>query len=410
MTEQAATLAPKPAHVPSNLVFDFDFFAPPGGDEDVQLAWARLHEVAPDIFWTPRNGGHWVATRADDILAIQMDHERFSHRVFIIPADPEEHHTPLPLGVDPPAHGPYRRILTPAFLPKVINAIEDSVRVFAAELIEELAPQGECEFIEAFARKLPIAVFLKMVDLPFEHREFLLPWAEVVVRSSDQAARREAQMNMMHYLAQYVEERRGAPGEDLISTVVHAKVGDRPIEPQEVFNILSLVLFGGLDTVASLLGFIARFLALHPEHRKELITHPERLKNAIEELIRRHGVTNTGRYITHDFTYNGVQLRQGDLIQAPNVLFGLDERMNPDPLKVDFNRESPRLAAFGNGPHTCPGAVLARREIAVFLEEWLKRIPEFSIKPGTKPEMACGYVNGVTRLELVWPTAKRAAP
>lgn len=395
----------RPAHVPPERVVDFDFFAPPGAGEDVQLAWKRLHAEAPDVLWTPRNGGHWIATRAEDIREIQTNFQRFSHRVFTLPYDPQQSHVPLPLGVDPPDHAPYRRIIMPAFLPKVVNAVEAMVRELAASLVSELAPRGECEFIEDFARKLPIAVFMKMVDLPFEDRETLLPWAEVVVRSPDQAKRREAQANMMGYLAKFVEARRADPGDDLISTVVHAQVGDRPITNEETFSLLTLLLFGGLDTVASMLGFVARFMATHPEHRRDLIAHPELQRNALEELIRRHGISNTARYVTEDCVLNGAQLKAGDLIQVPNSLFGLDERLNDDPLTVDFRREDVRHAAFGNGPHTCPGAVLARREIAVFLEEWLARIPEFELKPGSHPEMASGHVNGVTRLELVWDPA-----
>jgi cytochrome P450 len=409
----AATLEPvrAPAHVPPARIYDFDFFAPPGAEEDVHLAWARLHVEAPDIFWTPRNGGHWVATRAEDIREIQTNHERFSHRVFTLPYDPQARFTPLPLGVDPPEHTPYRRIIMPAFLPKVVNSVEAMVRELAAGLVRELAPRGECEFIEDFARKLPIAVFMKIVDLPYEDRETLLPWAEVVVRSSDQALRREAHAKMMGYLAKWVEQRRAEPREDLISTVVHAKVGDRLITDEETFSLLTLVLFGGLDTVASMMGFIARFLAQHPEHRRDLVEHPELRKAAVEELIRRHGVSNTARYITEDCEMNGVRFSAGDLIQVPNTLYGLDERVNDDPLTVDFRREDGRHAAFGNGPHTCPGAVLARREIAVFLDEWLARIPEFAVKPGSKPQMASGHVNGVTRLELVWdPATARADP
>jgi cytochrome P450 len=90
------------------------------------------------------------------------------------------------------------------------------------------------------------------------------------------------------------------------------------------------------------------------------------------------------------------------MIQVPNLLYGLDDRIVDDPLTVDFRRESVPIAAFGAGPHTCPGAVLARREIAVFIEEWLPRIPDFELKPGSRPAMASGLVNGVTRLELVW--------
>ena len=398
-------LAPVPEHVPPELVRDFDFYAVPGGEADVHLGWKRLHDEAPDIFWTPRNGGHWVATRHDDIKEIQTDHTRFSHRRFILPVDPEQTAVPLPLGLDPPEHGAYRRIIIPAFLPKVVNAVEAKVREIAADLVRELAPRGECDFIEDFARKLPIAVFMAIVDLPFEDREILLPWAEIVVRSPDLQKRREAQANMAGYLAGWVEKRRAAPGEDLISTVVQAKVGDRPINETEIFSLLSLVLFGGLDTVASMLGFICAFLAANPDHRHALIEQPELHRDAVEELIRRHGVSNTARYITGDFVHKGVSFREGDMIQIPNLLYGLDERLNDDPLTVDFRREHIQHAAFGNGPHTCPGAVLARREIVVFLEEWLSRIPDFSLRPGAPPQMATGLVNGVNRLDLVWDPA-----
>jgi cytochrome P450 len=393
---------PVPAHVPSERVFDFDFFDPPGVADDVHLAWRRLHDEAPDIFWTPRNGGHWVVTRGDAIKEIQTDHERFSHRYFTLPVDKNQLFTPLPLGLDPPEHTPFRRIIMPAFLPKVVNALEERVREIARDLVRGLAPRGECDFIEDFARHLPIAVFMSVVDLPMSDRETLLPWAEIVVRSPDLDARRQAQANMHGYLSKWVAERRVNPGDDLISKVVHAEVDGRPISETETFSLLSLVLFGGLDTVASMMGFIARFLALNPEHRHDLLAHPEIRKNAIEELIRRHGVSNTARYVTHDFEFHGAALKQGDMIQVPNLLYGLDDRIVDDPLTVDFRRESVPIAAFGAGPHTCPGAVLARREIAVFIEEWLPRIPDFELKPGSRPAMASGLVNGVTRLELVW--------
>lgn len=406
----ASSLPPvaKPDHVPEQLVRDFDFFAPEGAEDDVQLAWKRLQD-GPDFVWTPRNGGHWIATRGEDIKEIQTNNARFSHRVFTLPADPQAPHVPLPLGLDPPAHAPYRKLIMPAVLPNVVNAVEASVRELAIELIEGFAPKGECEFIADFAKQLPIAVFMKIVDLPFEDREILLPWAEVVVRSSDQAARREAQQNMMGYLSKWVEERKVKPGADLISSVVHGKVGERTISDEEIYSLLTLVLFGGLDTVASMLGFVGRFLAMNPQARREIIAHPELSRNVVEELIRRHGLSNTARYITEDFESKGVAFKAGDLIQVPNSLYGLDESINPDPLTVDFTRESIKHAAFGNGPHTCPGAVLARREIAVFLDEWLARIPEFQIKPGTRPQMASGHVNGVTKLELVWDPATTRA-
>jgi cytochrome P450 len=399
----APAASPVPDHIPPELVHDFDFFAPPGGEDDLHLAWKRLHETAPDIFWTPRNGGHWVATRGEDIKEIQTNHQRFSQRIMWIPADSIDRRF-LPANSDPPEHGPYRRIIMPAFLPAAIDALEPGIRDVCGALVAELAPRGRCEFIAEFARKLPIVVFLKMVDLPLDDREMLLDLATTIIHTHDPEKTGQAHAAMSAYMARWIDERRARPGEDLISTIVHAKVGDRPITPDEAFDLVALVLFGGLDTVITLMGFIWRYLAMHPEHRRELVERPDLRRNAMEELIRRHGVVNTARYITETCVYKGVPFRAGDMIQVPNSLLGLDERINPDPLTVDFQRRPVQHATFGNGPHTCPGGGLARREIGVALELWLDRIPDFAIAPGTKPQLIAGANNNViARLDLVWP-------
>jgi cytochrome P450 len=395
-------LAPVPAHVPTERVYDFDFMAPSEEDEDVHLAWKRLHDRAPEIFWTPRNGGHWVATRGEDIKEIQTNYRRFSQRVMCIPAEAQIHRI-LPANADPPEHGLYRRIIMPAFLPEALDAMEPAVRALAGELVEQLAPRGRCEFIDDFARKLPIVTFLKMVDLPLDDREMLLGLADTIMHTRDPAKRPPAQRAMMDCIARWIEQRRAHPGADLLSTIIHAEVQGRPLTDEETFSMVSLVLFGGLDTVISLMGFAWRFLAMHPEHRRELVAHPEVRQNAIEELIRRHGVVNTARYITEDCVYKGVRFRTGEMIQIPNALYGLDERINADPLEVDFRRRPVQHTAFGSGPHICPGGGLARRELAASLDAWLERIPDFGLLPGSSPQMVSGASNnGIVRLDLTW--------
>jgi cytochrome P450 len=391
-----------PAHVPQELVFDFDFFDPPGGAEDIHLAWRRLHDVAPDIFWTPRNGGHWVATRAADIDVMQLDHARFSHAEFMLPRHPLPFPA-LPLCLDPPEHGPFRALIAPAFSPKAVQKLTETARAVSIELIEGIAPRGQCEFVGEFAKVLPIVVFLGMVDLPAEDRETLLPWADAIVRSPDPQTKLEANRSIAAYLTQWIERRTRQPGDDLISRITQAKVNGRPLTPPEVFGLCSLVLVGGLDTVAGALAFAARWLAQHPEHRRELIEHPQRMPAAIEELLRRHGLPNTARVVTHDFEYKGVAFRKGDMVQLPKTCYNLDERCIDDPLKVDFSRaQQVPSASFGGGPHKCPGGPLARQEMRVFLEEWLKRIPDFRLKPGSVPRTVSGMVNGLQSLELVW--------
>jgi len=398
----------RPDNVPAGLVFDFDIYAVPGSDEDVQAAYAAIQQRAPDIFWTPRNGGHWVATRGEDILAMQRDYGHFSHRHILIPPMPPGTPRQIPLEMDPPEHSHYRRPLTQALLPSIVAQIEDHVRVIAVETIERLRPLGQCEFVEDFAKILPIHVFLGLVDLPREDKALLLPLAEDAVRGRTADVRGAAHEAVGHYLHKWVAERRERPGDDLLSKLVNVEIKGERISHHEAIAYASLVLFGGLDTVVSMLAFFARFLAMHPDHRRQLTARLDDdafVKAAIEELVRRHGLANTARTIAADFTYRDIQFREGDTILPANLFVGLDDRINPDPLTVDFERAKPVHAAFGNGPHACPGAGLARRELRVFLEEWLRRIPDFGITPGTKPVLATGMVNGVLKLELSWPVA-----
>ena len=393
---------PRPAHVPAELEYDFDFLAPPGAAEDLQLAWKRLHDAAPDIFWTPRNGGHWVATRGADIREIQTNYRRFSQRVMTIPASLQTFRI-LPANIDRPEHEQYRRIILPAFLPKAVARLDDDIIELARELIADIAPRGTCDFIEDFARQLPIIAFLKVVQLPLDDREMLVELAKAIMHGTDREVAEAAQGRMTAYVSHWIEQRRAEPADDLISWIVHARIGDRPINEEETFGLVRLVLFGGLDTLTSLMGFIWRFLAMHPEHRRELVREPGLRRNAVDELIRRHGVVNTARQITEDCSYMGIAFKAGEMIQIPNALVGLDERITPDPLSVDFRRPHVEHAAFGSGPHHCPGAILARREIAASLDAWLDLIPEFTIAPGTTPKLHSGASNNaILRLELAW--------
>lgn len=390
-----------PEHVPEDRVVDFDFMHPPGAEADVHLAWKTLHD-GPDIVWSPYNGGHWIATRADDIEAIQKDHQRFSHARVTVPRSDDV--TLVPLELDPPEHTAYRSLITPSFLPQAIASMEDDIRALTIELIEGFKDKGECEFVGEFAKMLPIVIFLRLVDLPQEDRLQLLEMAELSVRG-DLAERQRSQGMLMGYIGNWVQERARNPGKDLISLIVNAKIDGQPISPERMFGMMIVVLFGGLDTVAAMMSFICRFLAEHPAERQRLAQEPKLILTAVDELIRRHGVTNTARVVVEDMELNGVLLKRGDQIQVPNALFGLDERRFDKPMEIDLQRKPVVHAAFGNGAHRCPGSFLARTEIKVFLQEWLKRIPDFEIKAGERPRCASGMVNGVLHLPLQWKIA-----
>ena len=401
MDRQAISVARRPAHVPEELVVDFDVFSLACDDGDVQKAWYELVRDTPDIFWTPRNGGHWVATRADDIRVIQADHERFSMREQVIPKGRRGIPTP-PLDLDPPEHFKYRKILAPFFLPKGVAKVEQSVREVMGEIVKRIAPQGRCEFMRDVARHLPIIVFLRLMGLPLEHRERLLEMAEDYSSAVEVADSQRARLAMREYMTGQIESRRRSPQDDLLTAVVQATVDGEPLREEMLQGMCTLLLSGGLDTVKSMLGFTARFLATHPEERRYLARNRAAIPRAVEEFIRRQGITNTARLITKDFEYKGVRFRKDDHIQIPNSLVGLDPELNEDPLKMDFGRQRSQHAAFGTGPHLCPGAPLARVEMRVFLEHWLEAVPDFELKPGVQPRSRVGMTNTMNEMHLVW--------
>ncbi|HLZ99896.1 MAG TPA: cytochrome P450 [Steroidobacteraceae bacterium] len=393
-------LAATPSHVPPELVVDFDYRDFPGHDSDVHLAWKRLHE-GPDLFWSPRHGGYWVATRAEDIDVMQIDHERFSHRSITVP--PEPGRAPLaPLEYDPPRHGPLRSVLSPAFGPRPMQELDADLRQLSSELLDAIQLRGQCEFVDAYAKRLPIVTFLRLVDLPLDDRDELLELTELSVRPKSQADQLRAFSGLQQYIGGWIAQRRTSPGKDLLSRMVNARIGDRAIDEVELGGMMPNVIFGGLDTVASALSFTARCLAENPGVRRRLIDDPKLIPTAIEEFLRRFGIPNTARVVTRDMDYKSVKFRAGDVVLLPKTLHGLDERRFPDPLEIDFGRVRRPHAAFGDGPHRCPGSFLARLEMRVFLEQWLERIPDFRITPGERVRTSSGAVNGVLHLPLSW--------
>jgi cytochrome P450 len=395
-----------PAHVPSDRVFDFNIYDFAIDGAEYQAGMQRmLQGDAPDIFWTPHNGGHWVVTRSELINEVLNDHEHFSSRQITVPKAPVEQPPLKPLQVDPPQHLKYRNLLAAALSPKAVTSLAESARALAIQLIEEFKPRGECEFVSEFAQHLPIAIFMHIVDLPEQDREFLTGLAETVVREDDEQLRGEALMKIAGYGMQKVIERRANPGNDLLSSIATAKVDGELLNDYDLTGMLTLLLLAGLDTVASMMGFFARFFALNPAHRHQLIEDPSLINNAVEELLRRYPIANLAREVTQDFEYRGIRLKTGDMVVAPTALDGLDERRFEDPLTVDFNRDKPIHATFGGGVHRCMGSMLARTELRLFIEEWLKRIPDFEIKPGAEVKVAARTVATITSLPLVWNLA-----
>ena len=395
-------LSPRPDHVPEELVFDYDLYEPPHEiTSDLQVDIARRLHAGPDIIWTPRNGGHWLFTRAEDIDNGQRNGALFSMREVTVPAGT----TPfvnIPLETDGAEHAAYRGVLQLSFTPAEILKLDKDVRDLAVELIDGFIDRGQCEFVSEFAAILPIVIFMRLADLPAEDRADLMAWSDAAVHPTSYENRQWGYGSMSDYIEKLMAERAAGDAEDVVSRIMRGRVFERDMTYRERHSMIMNTLLGGLDTVMSTMGFIASFLARHPDHRRQLIDDPALVPKAVDELMRYHGATGTARVITEDTTYKGLHFKEGDRVLIQSMFHGQDPRRFPSPEVVDFARKDVRHAAFGQGTHRCIGALLARLEMRAFIEEWLRRIPDFHITEGEHPVVERGMVNSMRRLSLSW--------
>lgn len=392
-----------PSHVPNELVRDVDVFNIKAIDPDIHIGWKKLQDESPSLIYSPRNGGHWIPMRAHVIERVISDSSAFINGGAWVPPNPKDALPLIPIQSDGDLHRAYRSFIMPYVIGKPLLGAIERARGLATDLIEGFRDKGTCDFAVDFAQHLPIEVFLSLVDLPSEDRPYLASLAEVV-RMPDADERMAAFTKMYEYVAGYVDERTANPGTDLISAIANGKVLGRPMTRDEIIGECTQVLVGGLDTVASMMGFIAAHLAVNVPLRERLVAEPKLIEKRVDEIIRRFGVAAPARQAVVDVEFDGILIKAGDPIFVATALHGLDDHRWSDPLVIDLDRSASgtEFQTFGSGPHRCPGAALARSEIILFLEEWLKRIPDYSLVPDKPMVSASGSVTGVLSLPLQW--------
>lgn len=400
-----------PDHVPAELVRDYDiYYAPQAKDHWQELADVQRNN--PDIFWNIKGdplvtpNGTWVITREALFREVLQNPEAFSSRDMTGYAKSIGEDWPLiPLEIDAPDHMKYRLILNSEFSPKTVTGIEGRVRALAIELIERIAPAGRCEFNRSFATLLPITIFLELMGLSIDQLEDWNRWSATLNGSVDLAERQEAATSIRRELGKIMADREANPERnDIAGKVVRARIDGRPLTEQEKIGILFLLLIGGTDTVTATLGNIFKHLAENPDTRRRLRElKGAALAPAVEELLRRFSVVLGKRCVVRDVNFHNVQMKQGDWITLIYPLAGLDPQAYRCPMDLDLQRSPNLHMTFAYGPHRCLGSNLARAEIRIALEEWLKRIPDFALVPGSQLVSKCG-VYGWKELPLIWET------
>lgn len=403
----AANLVPPAANVPPDRVVEFDIYNPFHGQYDLHEAWASLQRSSPhEIVWTLYNEGHWIALSPDLISQVYSDATRFSSRIVLVPKSTagEAYAEFIPLSLDPPVHRPYRKVLNDKLYGSAITPLEPKVRKLTAELIDGFAANGWCDFVREFAEKLPLRVFMQLVDLPVEHLPKLKHLADQFTRPDGSITPAQATEAFKLYIAPILEERRAAQGDDLLTHIATSEVNGKLMTLDEAARLAIQVLVGGLDTVVNFMSFTMRVLAQTPQVQERLANNLELHHAAINECLRRFPLVSSAREVVADCEVDGVRLAAGDMVIAPTELYALSPQMNADPMVFDLDRKVRNHMVFGGGHHTCPGQFLARMEMKVLLEEWFARIPRFELEPGQNLRHRGGIVGGCEPFVLRWAT------
>jgi cytochrome P450 len=381
---------------------DFDHLDPRWVENPYPI-WDELREKCP-VAHTERFRGVYFPSRYEDVRAVAYDTENFSSRRIIVRDTPPPRIPAPPITSDPPQHRPAKNLLLPAFTPDAIKSHEPRTRDICARLVEGFANKGSCDAAVDYAQEIPVRVIVHMLGLPESDGERFRIWIREIleVGITDPAVLMRAMGETAKYFAAEVEKRRTEPKDDLVTYLMNAKIDGQPISEDHLLGAIRLILIAGIDTTWSAIGSCFWHLAQHPEDRKRLATDPALIPGAVEEFLRAYAPVTMAREVIKDVEIGGCPMKPGQMVLLSFPAANRDPRIFPDADRVVIDRKENRHAAFGLGIHRCIGSNLARMEITVALQEWLKRIPEFRLDPSARVTWSEGTVRGPRQLKVLF--------
>jgi cytochrome P450 len=394
-----------PAHVPPELVRPIGLTEGPEFLAAPHAFMANLHDTHPPIFFSTSEhaSNAWMLIKYEDVFFVLRHPELFTTAgATPFPRDPNDYFYMIPLEIDPPHHRKYRSMIDPMVSPKAVTAMENSIHELANHLIDQFVDKGGCEFTTDFGRPLPVSVFLGIMGLPQDMRDTFVGWAMGLLHAQDRKIAEKCMGETVAYLKRVIEDKKKKPDDGVLSAIVHGESGGESLSTQEVFGFTFFLFIAGLDTVFATLNNVFVWLAQNPSRRQEIIDNPNNIAATVEELLRVFSVTFSGRTLTQDYEMRGVQMKKGDRVTSILPTANYDPAAFENPREVNFQRPRKPNLAFAGGVHSCMGAHLARMEMKISITEFLKRIPNFQLRPGTKIEYWPGGVVGPKTVPLIW--------
>jgi cytochrome P450 len=397
-----------PAHPPvTDWVHDFDHTDPRWTENPFPI-WDELRSQCP-VVHTDRFLGCYLPTTYEAVKQIAHDTEHFSsRRVVVRDVRPEQVGNAPPITSDPPEHKPAKQLLLPPFTPDAMKKLEPRVRAICNELIDGFIADGKCDAAARYTKHIPVRAIAHMLGIPEKDSDLFINWIHEILELGikDNEIFLRGIREMGEYFAGHIEERKKHPTDDLISTLMNARDKDgRPLSDEHVQGSLRLLLIAGIDTTWSAIGSSLWHLAKTPADRERLVAEPALMQSAVEELLRAYSPVTMAREVMKETVISGCPVKPGNMVLLSFPAANRDPAVFPDADKVLIDRKENRHAAFGLGIHRCVGSNLARMEMTVALEEWLKRIPDFGLDPAGQVKWSEGTVRGPRQLPMLFSKA-----
>ncbi|MEV4442293.1 cytochrome P450 [Streptomyces sp. NPDC049577] len=359
---------------------------------DVDPFMTRLRKEAPiaRVRMPYGEGECWLVTRYEDVRTVTSD-RRFSRAALIGRDFPRI--TPMPIAqseainlMDPPALNRLRRLVVKAFSNAQVDELRPHTQRTVDELLDNMVEDGApADVAHHLAAQLPLTTICELLDVPWGDRPKLRGWAMAMMSmaAADKTTAAEAKAGLRAYFAELTAERRRRPGDDLLSALATARVGDDVLDEHEMAVMGMLLLVTGHDTSTYMICNIIYTLLTHPERLAQLRAQPDLLPQAIEELLRyipfRQGV-GIPRVALEDVEFDGVTIKAGDTVHVSYLTANRDELAYDRADELDFERTNPAPhMTFGYGMHHCLGAHLARMELQTAIGTLLTRFPELRL-------------------------------
>jgi len=348
--------------------------------------YARLRDEDPVHRVHHRGRDFFVLSRFADVFAAANETETFSSAEGLTYEEDEIAAlglAPTIVMMDRPQHTTFRRLVNQMFTPRWVAGLEPAVRSFVAERVRRIAEAGEADFVEEIAAPLPGLVVATYLGVPESDRVRFSGWSSAIVQANAGGSvvrdAAEAVGELYAYFTDLTERRRAEPGEDMLSVLVAAEIDGRPVTVEEILGFCFVMVAGGNDTAAGLLGGSAALLTAFPVERRRLVDDPGLIAPGVEELLRMTSpVQGLSRTTTRDVEVAGTAIPAGHKVHLLYASANRDPReFGPDADVLDLGRRAKRMLTFSSGPHHCLGAAAARLQGRVVVEELLATVPGF---------------------------------